>query len=121
MPEVPTHVETARLDQLSAGVTAVPETFTLHKKLQRFVKELGEMTRGEAPLSWAACEHLAYASLLTEGYDIRISGQDAIRGTFTHRHCGWTDNNSGARYFALQNLESEQGKFTCYNLSLIHI
>ncbi len=118
VPDVETKVPAARLDELSAKVTAVPEGFALHRKLQRFVKELGEMTRGEAPLSWAACEHLAYASLLTEGHDIRISGQDAIRGTFTHRHCGWTDNNTGERYFALQNLESEQGTFSCYNSPL---
>ena len=107
-----------RLDVLAEKIVTVPETFNLHRKLKRFVKELGEMARGEAPLSWAAAEHLAYASLLTEGHSVRISGQDAIRGTFTHRHVGWTDNDSNVRYFALQNLDPNQGRFDCYNSPL---
>jgi 2-oxoglutarate dehydrogenase E1 component len=49
---------------------------------------------------------------------VRISGQDAIRGTFTHRHVGWTDNDSGVRYFPLQNLSDTQGRFDCFNSPL---
>ncbi len=118
VPDVHTGVPAEELDALAEKIVAVPEGFTLHRKLERFVKELGEMARGEAPLSWAAAEHMAYASLLTEGHSVRISGQDSIRGTFTHRHCGWTDNDSGIRYFALQNLSDDQGRFDCYNSPL---
>lgn len=118
VPVADTSIPAKRLDELSERIVAVPETFKLHRKLQRFVKELGEMTRGEAPLSWAAAEHMAYASLLTEGHSVRISGQDAIRGTFTHRHVGWTDSESGVRYFAMQNLSEDQGRFDCYNSPL---
>lgn len=116
--EADTAVPAERLDALAEKIVVVPETFKLHRKLQRFVKELGEMARGEAPLSWAAAEHLAYASLLTEGHSVRISGQDAIRGTFTHRHVGWTDNESNVRYFAMQNLAPDQGRFDCFNSPL---
>ena len=118
VPDADTTLPAKRLDELSERIVAVPETFKLHRKLQRFVKELGEMTRGEAPLSWAAAEHMAYASLLTEGHSVRISGQDAIRGTFTHRHVGWTDSESGVRYFAMKNLSEDQGRFDCYNSPL---
>ncbi len=118
VPDAATKLDAERLDALSEQLTTVPDGFELHPKLKRFVKELGEMTRGESPLSWAACEHLAYGSLLTEGHNVRISGQDAIRGTFTHRHCGWTDVDTGKRHFALQNLTPDQGKFICYNSPL---
>ncbi len=118
VPVADTSVPAKRLDELAARIVDVPKTFKLHRKLKRFVSELGEMARGEAPLSWAAAEHMAYASLLTEGHSVRISGQDAIRGTFTHRHVGWTDNDSGERYFAMQNLSEGQGRFDCYNSPL---
>ena len=55
---------------------------------------------------------------MTEGHSVRISGQDAIRGTFTHRHVGWTDSDSGVRFFAMKNLSEDQGRFDCYNSPL---
>lgn len=118
VPDADTTVPTERLDTLAEKIVSVPKSFKLHSKLKRFVSELGEMTKGQAPLSWAAAEHLAYASLLEEGHSVRISGQDAIRGTFTHRHVGWTDNDSGVRYFPLQHLGENQGRFDCYNSPL---
>ena len=63
--------------------------------------------RAEAPLSWAACEHLAYGSLLQRRAPRCVSGQDCIRGTFTHRHLGWTDTETGQRYFPLPPAESD--------------
>lgn len=118
VPAANTHVEAAVLDELSVALTSVPERFTLHPKIKRFSKELREMTAGEAPLSWAACEHLCYGSLVREGHDVRLSGQDVVRGTFTHRHVGWTDPNTGERYFPLQHLPGATGRFMAHNSPL---
>jgi len=118
VPEADTTVPAEQLDTLAEKLVSVPKEFKLHRKLQRFVKELGEMVKGQAPLSWAAAEHLAYGSLLVEGHSVRISGQDAIRGTFTHRHVGWTDNETGQRFFPMNNLDPAQGRFDCFNSPL---
>ena len=118
VPEADTRVDAAVLDRISEVITTVPEDFNLHRKLERFVKELREMTAGRAPLSWAACEHLAYGSLLLEGHGVRLSGQDAIRGTFTHRHLGWTDTQTAEKYFPLQHLDTTQGRLSVHNSPL---
>jgi 2-oxoglutarate dehydrogenase E1 component len=118
VPRAATKIERSVVDHIRGVITKTPEGFNLHKKLQRFVKELDEMMSGEAPLSWAAGEYLAYGSLLMQGNHVRLSGQDCIRGTFTHRHIGWTDQKTGDRYFPLQHLTDDQGRFSAYNSPL---
>jgi 2-oxoglutarate dehydrogenase E1 component len=66
------------------------------------------MAAGAQPLDWSAAEALAYASLSMDGYRIRLSGQDSIRGTFSHRHAAFYDTEDGHSYFPLQNLSGEQ-------------
>lgn len=118
VPEVDTSISLETLESVAAAATAVPEGFDLHSKLKRFVKEMTSMFAGEAPLSWAACEHMAYGSLLFEGHNVRLSGQDVIRGTFTHRHLGWTDSTTGERHLPLQVMPGAKGQLTAFNSPL---
>ena len=66
-------------------------------------------------LDWAMAEHLAYGSLLQEGFDVRISGQDVERGTFSHRHAVVKVEDSEEEVILLNNISSDQGKFYIYN------
>ena len=90
---VNTAITLARLQQLAKTLTTVPEHFVLHSRVQKIVDDRVAMMRGELPLDWGMAENLAYATLLTEGYPVRLSGQDARRGTFFHRHASWHDQN----------------------------
>ncbi len=113
---VDTSVPLERLQQLSIPLTTVPENFALHSRVQKIVDDRRAMARGELPLDWGMAENLAYATLLTEGYPVRLSGQDSQRGTFFHRHATWHDQNrikwhEGA-YTPLRNIAPDQANFT---------
>ncbi|MBI3479214.1 MAG: 2-oxoglutarate dehydrogenase E1 component [Nitrosomonadales bacterium] len=112
---VDTAVPLQRLQQLAIPLTSVPQNFVLHSRVQKIVEDRIAMARGELPLDWGMAENLAYASLLTEGYPVRLSGQDCRRGTFFHRHATWHDQNrkewhEGA-YTPLQHLAPDQADF----------
>ena len=112
---VNTAVPLARLQQLAAPLTTVPKNFTLHSRVQKIIDDRSAMARGELSLDWGMAENLAYATLLTEGYPIRLSGQDTRRGTFFHRHATWHDQNRvewhEGVYTPLQHLTPDQADF----------
>jgi len=118
VPEVETKVSAETIERISEHTTTVPDDFTLHPKLERFVKELREMGQGEAPGSWAFGEHMAYGSLLLDGACVRLSGQDSMRGTFTHRHAGWVDTETERLYVPLSTLPGAEGTFEVHNSPL---
>jgi 2-oxoglutarate dehydrogenase E1 component len=118
VPEVDTSIDRDTVDAVARAMTTLPEGFHLHKKLERFLAELREMAAGETPVSWAFAEHLAYGSLLREGAGVRVSGQDSVRGTFTHRHAGFTDTVTERRYFPLDHIEGKKGRFEILNSPL---
>jgi 2-oxoglutarate dehydrogenase E1 component len=118
VPDVETKVPLPTLQAITKHVTTPPEGFSLHPKLVRFVEELQQMGAGEAPVSWAFAEHMAYGSLVLDGASVRLSGQDTVRGTFTHRHVGWVDTKTEQRYMALATLPGAKGTFTAYNSAL---
>jgi len=112
---VNTGVPLERLQKLAIPLTAVPENLSLHSRVLKIVEDRIAMGRGELPLDWGMAENLAYATLLTEGYPVRLSGQDSRRGTFFHRHATWHDQNrkewhEGA-YTPLQHLAPDQADF----------
>lgn len=72
--------------RLAERLTDIPEGFTLHPRVKKIIDDRAAMGRGELPFDWGMGENLAYASLLAQGFDIRISGEDVGRGTFFHRH-----------------------------------
>ncbi len=112
---VQTAVPRERLQFLAERLTTVPENFQLHSRVEKIMADRRAMGRGELSLDWGMAENLAYASLLTEGYPVRLSGQDCSRGTFFHRHVILHDQNrvvwhEGA-YLPLRNLQPGQADF----------
>jgi 2-oxoglutarate dehydrogenase E1 component len=110
-----THVPLAELQRLAERVTRVPEEFNLHPSVARVMQARREMAAGTLPVDWGMGETLAYASLLSNGYDVRLSGQDAGRGTFAHRHAVLHDQDrerwDQGSYTPLQNIAPDQGPF----------
>ncbi|HWM42852.1 MAG TPA: 2-oxoglutarate dehydrogenase E1 component [Burkholderiales bacterium] len=110
-----TNVPLAELQRLSERLTSIPEGFTLHPTVARVIEARKQMAAGKVPVDWGMAETLAYASLLSNGYDVRFSGQDSARGTFAHRHAVLHDQDrerwDQGSYTPLQNIAKDQGHF----------
>ncbi|MEW6431578.1 MAG: 2-oxoglutarate dehydrogenase E1 component [Myxococcota bacterium] len=118
-PQVDTGVPLERLKSLLTKLATVPDGFELHPNIQRGVIEARQrMVAGEEPVDWGAGEMLAYASLVTEGTPVRVSGQDTERGTFAHRQAVLHDRKTGARAFPLGELEPGQARTRIVNSPL---
>ena len=103
------------LKELGRKVTEVPKNLKLHPRVDRIMSERRLMAEGKLPLDWGMAETLAYATLLKEGYGVRLSGQDSGRGTFFHRHAVLHDQNrerwGQGSYVPLQHVSADQGDF----------
>jgi 2-oxoglutarate dehydrogenase E1 component len=110
-----THVPLDELRRLSERITALPDGFKLHPTVARVIEARKQMAEGKLPVDWGMAETLAYASLLSNGYDVRLSGQDSGRGTFAHRHAVLHDQDrerwDEGSYVPLQNISRDQGDF----------
>jgi 2-oxoglutarate dehydrogenase E1 component len=118
VPEVDTGVDRDELKNLLHKQTELPEGFRPHKQIDRLLTARRAMADGQRPLDWGGAEALAFASLVTEGVRIRVSGQDSERGTFSHRHAVLHDVTNGNRYMPLKNLASDQAPIEIYNSPL---
>ncbi len=112
-----TTVEKTQLQKLAEQFSQVPEGFKLHPKIATLVKDRLEMAKGEKPLDWGMAETLAYATLLAQGKSVRLTGQDSCRGTFSHRHALFIDQENESAYIPLQHLKTE-ALFEIYNSPL---
>ena len=115
-PSPETGVRRAVLDHVSAALHSAPEGFTVHPKLARQLESRARLyAHGE--VDWALSEALAFGSLLLEGTDVRLAGQDTRRGTFSQRHAVLVDYQSGAEHAPLAQLAGpgEQGRFFVYD------
>ncbi len=110
MDKVDTSVSEATLQALSGQLLTLPEGFELHPVVRRLLAEREKMTTGEIAMNWGYAETLAYATLLHEGHEVRLSGQDSGRGTFAHRHAVLYDQNSNAIYVPLETTASNPMK-----------
>lgn len=108
---VDTTIEPERVNALGEKLTVHPEGFKLNSRVARIVADRKKMAAGEQAMDWGFCENLAYASLLDEGYPIRLSGEDCGRGTFFHRHAVFHEQESGATFIPLQHLSEAQLPF----------
>ena len=109
---VRTGVDMARLRILGKAITTYPTDWVLHPRVLALMQAREKMINGELALDWGCAENLAYASLLQEGYPVRLTGQDSGRGTFFHRHAVLHDQITGRDYVPLQHLASSQPTFT---------
>jgi multifunctional 2-oxoglutarate metabolism enzyme len=116
-PEVETAVSEQRLRSLNEELLRVPESFTIHRKLRKPLLRRLEIL-DEGPIEYGHAESLAFASLLTEGTNIRLTGQDTERGTFSHRHLVLHDEKTGLRYVPIQNLDGALAPFELHNSPL---
>jgi 2-oxoglutarate dehydrogenase E1 component len=109
---VKTGVDMGRLRMLGKAITTYPTDWHLHPRVLAIMQAREKMVNGDLALDWGCAENLAYASLIQEGYPIRLTGQDSGRGTFFHRHAVLHDQTTGRIYAPLQHLASNQPKFT---------
>lgn len=105
------------LQQVGDKLVNVPNGFTVHPKLVKLLETRKKMMEGEQLLDWGMAELLSYGSLIMEGNSVRLSGQDCVRGTFSHRHSCFYDANTGEKYNPLETLRDDK-EFCVYNSSL---
>ncbi len=110
-----TGVSEDQFKALFAGIMQWPSDFKPLRKVEKLLQDKIKLFETEGKVDWATGELMAYASLLTEGKDVRLSGEDVKRGTFSHRHAVIYDENTNAEYNRLDHLKDDQGSFRIYN------
>ncbi|MGD1067314.1 MAG: 2-oxo acid dehydrogenase subunit E2 [Vulcanimicrobiaceae bacterium] len=113
-----TQVERGKLLRWSDAVVSYPDGFTPNKKLLSQFQKRSQALRESGEVDWGTAEALAFASLISEGIPIRISGQDTERGTFSHRHAVLHDARTNEKYVPLQHLIDAKASFEIYNSPL---
>jgi len=116
--DVDTRVMRPVLEAVARGITELPQGFTAHPKIVRLLEQRAQMGKGERALDWGMAELLAYGTLLYQGVNVRMSGQDCGRGTFSHRHAIVTDIKNGREHLVLGQLNPDQGQCRIYDSSL---
>jgi 2-oxoglutarate decarboxylase len=117
-PEVKTAVALDRLTVLNEELLSIPSGFTVHPKLVKQLEQRAEAVRSGEGIVWAHAEALAFASLLTEGIPIRLTGQDTERGTFSQRHLVLHDPKTGQEHCAMQHLPGALAPMELHNSPL---
>jgi 2-oxoglutarate dehydrogenase E1 component len=113
---VPTGIDQKLFDSLGRTLTTVPEDLTIHKTLGRVIEAKRQMFSEGAGFDWATGEALAFGSLVTEGFNVRLSGQDSGRGTFSQRHAVWVDQTDERKFVPLASLP--HGRFEVHDSPL---
>ncbi|MEM0910521.1 MAG: 2-oxoglutarate dehydrogenase E1 component [Pseudomonadota bacterium] len=104
-----------KLKQLGTAITTVPEGFRLQSRVNKLYGDRKAMLAGERLIDWGMAENLAYATMLDEGTDIRITGQDSGRGTFFHRHAVLHNQDDASTRIPLQHIKEGQGRLEIYD------
>jgi len=115
LEEFDTGVEEERLREIGRQLAEVPEEFSPHRTLGRLLDQREAMAEGEEPVNWPFSEALATASLSNDGVPFRLSGQDSVRGTFSHRHAAIVDVETGEEYWPARHLDGERARYEVYN------
>ena len=105
--EVSTKFDKEKFNELGNSICSAPEGFEIQKQVAKIIEDRKKMNAGEIPINWGFAENMAYATLLSEGYPIRFTGQDSRRGTFAHRHSTLHDQNNGTEYIPLVNIANK--------------
>lgn len=116
---VDTSIDKKTIHTITDAITAIPESFNLHKTVSRgFKNRIIPKTDLDKPIEWGNAELLAYGSLLLEGHAVRLSGQDVERGTFSHRHAVVHDQDNGEKWIGLNHIEDQQARICIHNSPL---
>ncbi|MEO7120614.1 MAG: 2-oxoglutarate dehydrogenase E1 component [Ginsengibacter sp.] len=110
-----TAIPKAEVDELFNAIMKLPDGFKPLKKIEKILQDKIKLYNEEGKLDWATGELISYASILADQKDVRMSGQDVTRGTFSHRHAIIRDENTDAYYNRLSNIGDKQGHFRIYN------
>ncbi len=115
-PKVDTTFNKKKFNKLAKDICKIPNSFNLGSQASKIFEERLKMNNGEVELNWGFAENMAYATLLSEGYPIRITGQDVRRGTFSHRHACLFDSETGMGFIPLSEIaEKNNTRFDIYD------
>ena len=115
-PKVKTSFGKNNFKKLGQKICNIPETFSLGSQASKIFEDRKSMTNGKLPINWGYAEIMAYATLLREGYPIRITGQDVRRGTFSHRHACVFDSDTGMGFIPLSEIaRNNETRFDIYD------
>ncbi|WP_323035496.1 2-oxoglutarate dehydrogenase E1 component [Pararhodobacter sp.] len=106
-----TCIKAETMAEVGAGLTRVPEDFKAHRTVTRLLEAKKQMFESGEGFDWATAEALAFGSLLTEGFPVRLSGQDSTRGTFSQRHSGLVDQETEERFYPLNHIRAGQARY----------
>jgi 2-oxoglutarate decarboxylase len=115
LPHVNTGVDRSIIDTVFGQLTNYPEGFTPHPKLARQFEQRAKQYATDGDCEWALGEAFAIGSLLMEGFDVRLAGEDSRRGTFSHRHAALIDYENENDWIPLQHLDGAKGRFWVYD------
>jgi len=118
IPAVETSVRSETLVALNERLLTWPSDFSPHPRLAKQLERRREAVGEAGGIDWGHAEALAFASLVSDGVHVRLTGQDAERGTFTHRHAVLNDVNGGGRFIPLQHIPHAAGRFEIHNSPL---
>ncbi|NHB86337.1 2-oxoglutarate dehydrogenase E1 component [Photorhabdus tasmaniensis] len=113
--EYPHIVDIKRLQDLGRRISSVPAEVVMHSRVAKIYNDRAEMANGDKLFDWGGAETLAYATLVDEGVAVRLSGEDAGRGTFFHRHAVIHNQTNGSVYVPLANVHNGQGVFDVWD------
>ncbi|NIZ12898.1 2-oxoglutarate dehydrogenase E1 component [Phaeobacter sp. HF9A] len=113
-----TAIKPETLEEIGRGLTSLPEGYPVHKTVGRFLAARKAMFDSGEGFDWATGEAMAFGSLLTEGYPVRLAGQDSTRGTFSQRHSGIVSQETEDRYYPLNNIRSGQAQYEVIDSAL---
>lgn len=113
-----TGIPLKQLQKIGKALTTYPEKFTINGKLERLIESKIQMFGTGENVDWGTAESLAFGSLLLDKIDIRMTGQDCQRGTFSHRHAVMTDQENESQYIPLNNITEDQSHIEIYNSNL---
>lgn len=114
-PHYNTSIPLAQLSALAKKLVELPAGLSLQRQVQKVYQDRSAMAAGETSVDWGFAETLAYASILTSGNKVRITGQDVGRGTFSHRHAVIHDHKNGDTYVPLKEIAKGQSNFSIYD------
>ncbi|WP_082873391.1 2-oxoglutarate dehydrogenase E1 component, partial [Oleiphilus sp. HI0079] len=110
-----TGVPLKTIQRVGKKLTTTPEGFPIQRQVQKIIEDRKKMNQGALPLNWGYGEIMAYATLINEGHEVRITGQDVGRGTFSHRHAVLHNQQDGSTFIPLANLAEDQPRLEIYD------